>query len=141
MGPHTVTETHWADSASEASVPCRPRSSPPGSMGLVMADLISAAAASFYYFLIYNEIMGSEQRALSFPREPMGLGQAIARPRRSPDLEADEEVAAFPGKSGRVTVCGSQWAVGTESLSLSAPNNHPGALSAQPPLPRSCAPG
>lgn len=31
-------------------------------MGLEIADLISPAAASLYYFLIYNEIVGSKQK-------------------------------------------------------------------------------
>lgn len=31
-------------------------------MGLEIADLISPAAASLYYFLIYSEIVGSKQK-------------------------------------------------------------------------------
>lgn len=96
MGPHIVTETHWADSASEASVPCR-LAALPGSMGLVTADLISAAAASLYYFLVHNEIMGSEQEGFVIIEGAKGgVGEG-----------ADREVAAFPRKSRRVTACGS----------------------------------
>ena len=50
-------------SKSKAFLPSSPpQSSFPGSMGLEAADLISPVAASLYYFLIYNEIMGSKPK-------------------------------------------------------------------------------
>lgn len=56
----------------------------------------------------------------------MGLGQASARPRCSPYLEADEEVATFPTGSGDRKRCTSVLLIATQS--------------AQPPLPLPSAP-
>lgn len=60
--PCTVTEMDLAHSALETTFPSGPPPGLPGSMGLEMADLISPVAALLYYFLIYNEIMGSKQK-------------------------------------------------------------------------------
>lgn len=63
FNPHIVKEMYSAYSESKASLPSSPlRLSFPGSMGLVMADLISPVAAPLYYFLVYNEIMESKQK-------------------------------------------------------------------------------
>lgn len=65
---------YLADSESKASLPRSPLwLSLPGSMGLVMADLISPVAGSLYYFLVYSEIMGSKQKG---PAVTSGAGKA-----------------------------------------------------------------
>ena len=61
--PRIVTEMYVVSSKSKASLPSSPpQSFFPGSMGLEAVDLISPVAASLYYFLIYNEIMGSKPK-------------------------------------------------------------------------------
>lgn len=121
LNPHTATASHLAYSESKplSLSPLPPSTAlPPRSMGLVAADLISAVAASLYYFLVYNDITGSKQKDPSWPEEPTEGGGWCSGLSRSPSLRA---VQASHRPAQAIRVCDSRRVQGAVGPSAPGP--------------------